>query len=55
MWPWEWVANRCRKKKNTADEKVRELRGQDVVQTIHLDAKVAKNHHRGGDGGRRRL
>ena len=31
MWPSEWVANQCRKKKNTADEKVQELRGQDVV------------------------
>ena len=36
-----------RKKKNTADEKVQELRGQDVVQTIHPEAEVAKNQHRG--------
>ena len=47
MWPWEWVANQCRKKKNTADEKVQELRGQDVVQTIHPEAEAAKNQHRG--------
>lgn len=50
MWSWEGVANQFGKKKNTADEKVKGPRGQDVLKNTRPAAEAAQSHHRNWAG-----